>query len=120
MKLVIYCKKCRVKNHLKLKAKNRNDLRSKYGEKIEVECSVCLTKSHYNPIEVKAEDDFLSAVLFIITLISMIILIIVLWKYAFHKLSSIYLIPIGLIALLKIYTAIAKTRTDNIKYFNRS
>ena len=120
MRLVVYCKKCSTRNPLKIRAGDRVELKMKYGDAIDLTCKNCNAKNKYRIDDIKAEQKFGSLISFIIVLILMILGVYFLWDYAMHKLSSPYLIPIGLLVLLFIYIVINKEMNAKVRNFNRS
>lgn len=118
MRLVVYCKKCFKRNILHLKGGTRTEIRLKYGDKIEVKCKKCNSKIKYEVRDIKAE--YGNWGYFIVIFFLMILIIYLLWDYAMLQMTSVYLIPIGLVILLRIFIAINKARRDKERNFNRS
>ena len=120
MQLVIYCKQCVKRNNLKSKAETRVDFKMHFGNTIEVKCKRCNTKRRYHITEVKAENrnsKFIVSVLFIFLFVFQFN---VLFKYNWHRSGSVFLLPVGLLALVLVYTTAIFEMNKKVKYFNNS
>lgn len=120
MQLVVYCKKCSKRNALKIWASNRSDLRMKYGNNLQVVCKKCKKRITYKIDDIQAENRFTGLISFVGLILCIFLLVYFLWDYSWHKIGSVYLIPVGLLVLISIYSAIIKDVTTNVRNFNRS
>jgi len=120
MQLVIYCKKCFKRNALHIWATDRVELKMMYGNNIEVVCKKCKTRLKYQIGDIQAEQRCVSFISFVGLILCIALFLYFLWDYSWHKMGSVYLIPVGLLVLVSIYTTINKEATKKIRNFNRS
>ena len=120
MQLVVYCKKCSTRNVLNIWSTNRGDLKMKNGNNIEVICKKCKTKMKYPIDNIQAEQRLIGIISFVGLILCAVLLVYFLWDYNWHKIGSVYLIPVGLLVLVLIYTTINKEATKKVRNFNRS
>lgn len=120
MQLVIYCKKCLKRNALTIWGTDRTELKMKHGNHIEVVCKKCKIKVKYNIDDIQAEQRFGSLVSFIVLVLCSVLLIYFLWDYNWHKVGSVYLIPVGFLILALIFTTVNKEIAKKLRNFNQS
>lgn len=120
MYLIVYCKQCKKKISFWTFARDRVELKMKFGNTIELTCKKCKSKNNYEIRKFKAQHKFTSLVIFLITLLLIGLVIYYLKDYAKNQVSSYLLIPVGLFIILLVYTAINKELEKNTQNFNRS
>lgn len=120
MQLVIYCKQCLKRNNLKIKAETRVDLKMHFGNTIEIKCKRCNTKRRYHISEIKAENRYSKFFVSVLFIFLFVFLFNVLLKYNWLMSGSVFLLPVGLLALVLIYTTAIFEMNKKVKYFNNS
>lgn len=117
MRIGTSCNSCDSSIYIEEKARNRYELSKKVGENINLTCPKCGEKDNYHLRDVVAENNFLSKLVFPISLIVSVLSIVILWKFG-TDIYSFQLIPTVLVMISMIATAINFNDQEKVKYFN--
>ncbi len=117
MNLTTLCKSCRSEIKVKVKQKNRYELSKKVGNYLTIYCAKCSTEHSYHLNRCKAKVPFIFKLIFPVALILSLLLVFYLWDIG-TRINSYQLIPVGLVIINLITTAISFSITEKVRYFN--